>query len=170
LSSLETAGLTIFILILFVGLFTIIFGLPGTVVVEVDAFVYSLFTGFETIGLKIIFVLLIISVIAEGVDFALVVAGIVRFGVTKRRLLSVSFGSAIGAVMLTPPLLGVGAVIGLFLGGFSAMLIEELIWQNKLRPSLRTGSRVILGRALGTLLKGMFCLVMIVITLSKVYS
>lgn len=168
--TLETAGLTVFILILFVGILTTIFGLPGTVIILMDAIIYALVTGFETIGLKVIFVLLALSVIAESIDFALVAAGIARFGSSKRRIWTTIGGSIMGAIILTPLLLGVGTIMGLFLGGFLAVLVEELIWQNKLKPSLRTGSYAILGRAFGTLLKGGISFVMIIITLLKVYS
>jgi hypothetical protein len=170
LPTLEIAGLTVFILLLFVGIFTTIFGLPGTVIILIDVIIYALVTGLETIGLKVIFILLVISAIAEGLDFALVAAGVARFGSSKRRLWATFLGSAMGVMILTPLLLGFGTILGLFLGGFLAVLVEELIWQNKLKPSLRTGSYAILGRAFGTLLKGGLSFVMIIITLSQVYS
>jgi uncharacterized protein YqgC (DUF456 family) len=46
----------------------------------------------------------------------------------------------------------------------------ELLHQAKLKPALRAGYSAALGRVAGTLAKGFFALVMIIITLSNIYS
>jgi hypothetical protein len=65
---LEFAGLTIFILVLLVGFFSILLGLPGTLVILFDVLVYALATGFNRIGFKILLVLVVISAVAESLD------------------------------------------------------------------------------------------------------
>ena len=45
--SSEIAGLTVFILVLFMGIFSIVFGIPGTAVILIDVILYALITGFE---------------------------------------------------------------------------------------------------------------------------
>ncbi|MDO8785584.1 MAG: DUF456 family protein [Syntrophales bacterium] len=170
MSPIEITGLTIFILILFLGVFSTIFGLPGTVVILLDVILYALCTGFERIGFKIIAVLFIIVLLAEAIDFALLMAGVGRFWLSKRMVWVSVTGGFIGTMLLTPVLLGLGAVAGAFLGGFVVMLTVELIRQYRLKPVFRSSYRAILGRSAGILLEGFSALVMIVITLSNVYS
>ena len=47
---LELAGLTIFILLLFAGIYGAVIGLPGTILILGSVFFYALLTGFHTIG------------------------------------------------------------------------------------------------------------------------
>jgi len=167
---LEITGLTIFILVLVAGVFTTLFGLPGTVIILIDTFLYAIFTGFDKIGFKILFVLLIISLLAEALDFALGMVGMIRYGISKTALWAGLTGSLIGAAVMTPILFGFGTILGSFLGGFAAILIVELIHQGRLKPALRAGRGAMFGRLAGILAKGFLSLVMIVITLINIYS
>ncbi|MCK7511101.1 MAG: hypothetical protein MZV70_48250 [Desulfobacterales bacterium] len=69
MSAFAAAGFTVFIMILFAGIFLNLFGLPGTVVIFFDVLLYAIFTGFDPVGLKIILFLLISTIIAETIDF-----------------------------------------------------------------------------------------------------
>jgi len=71
LTPIEAVGLTVFILVLFLGIFSILFGFPGTIIILLASIVYSLITGFEKIGLKIILILAGISLSAELLEFYL---------------------------------------------------------------------------------------------------
>ncbi len=83
MSPLEIGGLTLFILVLLFGAFSILFGLPGTVIILIDAFLFAAVTGFEKIGFKILVTLLVLSVLAELADFAVGMAGAVKFGSSR---------------------------------------------------------------------------------------
>jgi len=170
LSPFEVAGLTIFILILFIGIFSIIFGFPGTIIILIDAVIYSLITGFEKIGWKIIIVLIIISLLAETFDFMLGSAGAKRFGSSKKGIVASVIGGIAGAMIMTPFLLGLGALIGAFLGGFTGIFLVELIEQKKLKPAVRAGYGALIGRIAGVFAKSFFALAMIIIILSTIYS
>ena len=170
LTPVEIAGLTIFILVLFMGIFAIILGMPGTLIILVDVILYALITGFERIGILMIVLLIIISILAEAMDFALGMSGAANFGITKRGIMASLIGSIAGAAVMTPVLLGFGTVIGIFLGGFAGFLIVELIRQATLKSSLRAGYGAILGRVAGTLMKGFCALIMIVLSLTNIYS
>ena len=170
MSPLEIAGLTIFILVLFLGVFSTIFGLPGTVIILFDVILYALFTGFERIGFKIIATLVVITVLAETLDLVLLMSVKARFGLSKRMIWVSVAGGFLGAMLLTPAFLGLGTALGAFLGGFAGMLTMELSRQHRLKPALRAGYGAILGRSAGILLKGFSALAMTVITLSNVYS
>lgn len=170
MSPFEVAGLTIFILVLFIGIFSIIFGFPGTVIILIDTVIYSLITGFKIIGWKIIAVLIILSLIAETFDFVLGSAGAKKFGSSKKGVIASVIGGIAGALLMTPFLLGLGAVIGAFLGGFTGTFLVELIEQKNLKPAFRAGYGTLIGRIAGIFAKSFFALVMIIIILSKIYS
>lgn len=170
MTPLEIAGLTVFILVLFMGIFSIIFGIPGTAVILIDVVLYALITGFERVSIKIVLILLVISILAEAIDFSFGVAGAAQFGISRRSIWISAISGFIGAVLMTPFFFGLGTVAGTFLGGFAGVLAIELIHQSKLKPALRAGYGDILGRVAGTLIKGFCALVMIVITMSNIYS
>jgi uncharacterized protein len=170
LTPLEVGGLTLFILVLLLGAFSVLFGFPGTVIILVDAFVYGAITGFEKIGLKVLIALFAFAALAEIADFAVSMAGAVRFGVSRKGFWAFTVGGFIGAILMTPLFLGLGLLIGTFLGGFIAMLIVELLARNKIKPTLRATYGAILGRVAGIGVKGLFALIMVIITLTSIYS
>jgi len=170
LTPLEIGGLTLFILVLLFGAFSILFGLPGTVIILIDASLYGAFTGFEKIGFKILLTLLILSILAELTDFAVGMTSAVNFGASRKAFWVSVIGGLIGAALLAPFWLGLGAIAGGFLGGFVGILIVELLNRNRLKPTLRAAWGALLGRAAGMFVKGFFALIMIIITLTSVYS
>jgi uncharacterized protein YqgC (DUF456 family) len=170
LTPLEVGGLTLFILVLLLGAFSVLFGFPGTVIILADAFIYGAITGFEKIGLKILITLLVLALLAEMADFAVSMAGAVRFGVSRKGFLAFTVGGFIGALLMTPFFLGLGLLIGTFLGGFIAMLIVELLARSKIKPTLRATYGAILGRVAGICVKGIFALIMVIMTLTSIYS
>jgi hypothetical protein len=170
LTPLEAGGLTLFIVVLLFGAFSVLFGLPGTVIILVDALVYAVATGFESIGVKILVTLLVLSLLAEVADFAAGMAGAVNFGVSRKGFLAFTAGGFIGALLLSPFLFGLGLILGAFVGGFIAIVIVELLARSKLRPTLRAAYGAILGRVAGMCVKGFIALIMVIITLTSVYS
>ncbi len=166
----EATILAIFVVILFVGLFSIIFGLPGTFLILGDVITYSWITGFEKIGFKIIIALVFISLLAEIMDFFLGIAGTRRYGSSKTGVVLSIIGGIIGAILMTPVLLGLGAIIGVFLGGFAGAFLGEYLEQRKLKPAMRAGYGALIGRIAGILVKGSLAIVMIAITMSAIYS
>jgi uncharacterized protein YqgC (DUF456 family) len=167
---LEVGGLTLFILVLLLGIFSILFGFPGTVIILIDAFVYGAITGFEKIGLKTLVALLVLCVLAEFADFAVSLAGAVKFGVSRKGFWAFMIGGILGALLMTPLFLGLGFLIGTFAGGFIATLTVELLARSKLKPSLRATYGAVLGRVAGIGVKGLFALIMVIMTLTSIYS
>ncbi|MBN1382867.1 MAG: DUF456 domain-containing protein [Deltaproteobacteria bacterium] len=170
MSPLEIAGLTIFILVLLLGIFSIIFGFPGTVIIFIDVLIYAIITGFTKIGLKILIILAVLMIIAEVIEFFLGVAGAAKFGASNKGIWASIIGSIIGAMIMTPYLMGLGMIIGAFIGGFFGVLVVELIRQQGMRPAFRAGYGAFLGRVAGIFVKGILSIVMIVITLMNIYS
>jgi len=170
LSPFEVAGLTVFMLVLFLGIFITVFGLPGTVLILIDVMAYALLTGFDRIGFKVILILILIAVVAELIDFGLGMAGAVRFGSSRAGMWAALVGSLAGAVILTPFFLGLGVLLGTFIGGGIAVFITEMIRRRKLKPAFRASIGAVLGRMTGIAVKGMLSIIMVVITLHGIYS
>jgi len=170
-SPLETAGLATFIVILFIGLYSILFGFPGTLLIVLDVVVFSWITGFNTIGFTIIVVLFFISLIAETIDFLLGTAsGVRRMGLSMKGFFISIIGSIIGAALLTPVLFGLGTIAGIFLGGFTGLLISGYMDDRAVKPSFRSGVKALLQQYVGTFVKGLLAIAMMILSLSAIYS
>lgn len=169
MSAFAAAGFTVFILILFAGIFLNFFGLPGTVVIFFDVLFYIIFTGFDHVGLKIILLLLISTIIAEIIDF-LVMAGRYQPMISKKSFGAAAIGAVGGAFLLTPFFWGPGTWGGFFLGGLAGVLTAEFIHQSKLKAPFRTPGRAILAMIGGKMVKGLIALFMIAFSLSNIYS
>jgi len=166
----EATVLTVFVIILFVGLFFIIFGLPGTFLILGDVIIYAWITGFEKIGFKIIIALVFISLLAETIDFFLGIAGARRYGASKTGVTFSIIGGIIGAILMTPVLLGLGAVIGVFIGGFAGAFLGEYLEQKKVKTAFKAGWGSVVGRFAGILVKGFLAIVMVTIAMAAIYS
>jgi len=169
LSFFAEAGFTIFILILFAGIFLNLYGLPGTVVIFFDVLFYSIFTGFDRVGLKIILFLLICAITAETIDFFIVIGETAQPLVSKESFAAVVSGALIGTFLLTPFLGGPGIWIGFFSGGFAGILTIEVIRQSKLKAPHRALNRAIVTMAGKKIIKGFITLCMIAFSLSNIY-
>jgi uncharacterized protein YqgC (DUF456 family) len=170
LTPLEIAGLTIFILVLFGGIFTTIFGLPGTIVVFLDVIIYSWVTGGDKVGLKIIAILFFLSLAAESVDLILGAVTSRRYGLSAKEVLAAIIGGIAGVVLLTPLLLGLGTITGMFLGGATGFFLVDYLDERRLKPAFRVGFKAFMKRIFRVLLKGFFAIVMTIITLTAIYS
>jgi uncharacterized protein YqgC (DUF456 family) len=170
LSPLEIGGVSLFILVLLIGAYSILFGFPGTVIILLDTVIYAAFTGFESISVRILLTLLILSALAEIADFAMGMAGAVKLGATRSGFFAFLIGGPIGALVMTPFLLGLGLIAGIFWGGFTAMLMMHLIDRSRMKPNLRATYGEVFGRAAGVCVKGTFALIMVIISLTSLYS
>jgi uncharacterized protein YqgC (DUF456 family) len=169
LSFFAAAGFTVFILILFLGVYLTLFGLPGTIVIFFDVLFYIIFTGFDHVGFRIILFLLISTIIAETIDF-LVMAGGYKPMTSKKSFGAAAIGAVIGAFLLTPFFWGPGTWGGFFLGGLAGVLTIEFVHQSKLKAPFRTPGSAILAMIGGKMVKGLIALFMIAFSLSNIYS
>jgi uncharacterized protein YqgC (DUF456 family) len=170
LSFFAMAGLAIFILVLFAGIFLSLFGLPGTLVIFFDVLVYAIFTGFDHIGWKILLFLFITAIIAEIMDFLLDMSGGLKPMNAKKSMLVAAIGAITGTFILTPLFWGPGIWAGFFLGGFTGILIVEFLRQSKLKKPFRATNRAIFTMIGRKLAKGFIALFMIAVSLSNIYS
>lgn len=165
-----SAGFSIFILILFAGIFLNLFGLPGTVVIFFDVMLYAILTGFDHVGGKIILFLLIFTIIAETIDLFFVIGGSSQPVASKKSLGAAALGAVVGIFLLTPLWGGPGIWIGFFTGGLAGTLIIEFIHQSKLKAPFRMSGRAVFAMVGGKMFKGLITLSMIAFSLSNIYS
>lgn len=170
MSTLAAVGFAVFILILFIGIYLSLFGLPGTVIIFIDVLAYAAITGFDRIGFKIILFLLVFSIMAEMIDFLLGMAGALMPLPSKKLLGASAIGAIAGTFILTPVLRGLGIFGGFFLGCFAGILIMEFIRQSKLQTPFKASNRAIFAMIGGKMAKGFIALTMIALSLSNIYS
>lgn len=171
MSFFAAAGFTVFIVILFTGIFLNLFGLPGTVVIFLDVLLYAILTGFEYTGLKIILFLFISSVIAETIEFFWIISEAPQQAVSQKKSFKAALlGAFAGTLLLTPFWGGPGIWIGFFLGGLTGILMTEIVRQAHLKAPHRTLHRVIFTILGKNTVKGFISLSMIAFSLSHIYS
>jgi len=170
LSFSETFGLTVFILVLFAGIYLSMLSLPGTVIIFIDVLIYAVVSDFDSISFQIIFLLLLFSVIAEGFEILSGMVGALRPLFSKQLFWASSLGAFAGAFTLTPLLWGLGTFGGFFLGCLGGILIVELIRQVKLQVPFKASNRAMFAMIGAKAIKGCLALMMIVLSLSNIYS
>jgi uncharacterized protein len=171
LSLFAATVFTVFILILFAGIFLNFFGMPGTAVIFFDVLFYAIFTGFDHnhVGFNLVLFLLVATIIAETIDF-LVMAGRYQPMTSKKSFGAAAIGAFTGIFLLTPFFGGPGIWGGFFLGGLAGILTMEFIHQSKLKAPFRTPGRAIIAMIGGKMVKGFIALFMIAFSLSNIYS
>jgi uncharacterized protein YqgC (DUF456 family) len=170
LSPLASAGFTVFILLLFAGMYLSLVGLPGTVVIFADVLAYAAFTGFDRVGIKILLFLLFFSIIAEVIDVFLGMTGALTPIPSKNMFFASMSGAVVGMCILTPVLYGLGTFGGFFLGCLIGILFAEFLRQSELEAPFKASTRAIFIMIGGKMAKGSVALVMILLSLANIYS
>jgi len=170
LPTLEIIGLSLFVIFLLLGLFSIIFGLPGAVIIAVVVLAYAAVTGFTVIGWKLLLVIVALAVLAETLEFIIGMHVASQFGLSMKGFWASLIGSMIGAAALTPFFLGFGAIAGIFLGGMAGLLMMEMVHRKRLKAAFRASLGMVLGRVAGICVKGCLAFVMVILALNAVYS
>jgi len=170
LSSFASAGFAAFILLLFVGIYLSLFGLPGTVLIFLDVLIYALFTGFTQVGWKILLILLVLTMLAEAVDLWTGLIKAPQPPVTGKSLGGAIIGATVGMILLTPVFWGPGLWGGFFLGGLAGLLIMEWFRQSELKIPQQATYGAFFAMIGQKMLKGSLALMMIFVSLSNIYS
>jgi len=169
-SPFETLGFTVFILVLFLGVYAIIYGFPGTVIIFIDALVFSAATGFSIIEWKHLVCIALIVLSVETADALIGLSNTKRPAVSRAGIVASGAGAAIGAVVLTPLLLAPGTFLGMFLGGLAGLFVMQRIEQHTLKPVFREPTKAMLVRIAATCGKGTAAMAMAVFMLARLYS
>ena len=180
LSVLAYIGIVVFVLVLILGVLATLLGLPGTVLILVDSFVYSAIHGFAKPPWWLLVILLGISVVAETSDGLLSMLSVKKFGGGTKTSLWALGGGVAGAIIggLLSPLFGLlgplGVILppiaGALLGGYFAGYYCELRQGKSPPDARRAGWGAVVGRLAAGLMKALLGSVMIALTLWSIFG
>jgi uncharacterized protein YqgC (DUF456 family) len=149
------------------GLISIPFGFPGTLVMLGCVLVYALLTHFAA-GVSVAFLIFLcaMTLAAETADHWLSAIGAKRYGASSRSMWLSCIGGILGAVLIGAPLAvffgPLGPVAGGLVGAFAIVVIHELYLRKNLAEALRAGWGTFLGRMAGMVLKLVISIAIIV--------
>ena len=180
-------GTTLFVIVLFLGILAALVGLPGTVLILLDAVVFSACHSFQRPPWGLLLVLLGMSVLAETSDNLLSALGVKLGGGSGKTSLWALIGGVVGAIVGAnfSPLLSLfgvaGGVAGVIFGalvpplvlaaggGFLASYLYELRTGKSPAEARQAGWAALLGRLAGVLSKVILASVMVGVILLAVF-
>lgn len=166
----EIVGLVLLVLALLGGLFAVVLGLPGTFIILAASALYSWLTGFQVISIALLVWLLVLALVAEGVEFFAGLWGARRFGGSRGAMLASLLGGILGAFALTPFLFGLGSVPGAFLGAFAGAFIVTYLERRKMAAAWQVGWGALLARVFATVFKGAAAVAMVALDILALLS
>ncbi len=146
------------------GLALVALGLPGLWLMVAAVVGYGWLTGFRSIGLVTIAIVLALALLGELFELWLGYGLARRYGGSKRAGWGALIGGLVGAVVGVPVPL-VGSVIGALLGSFAGAMLFEYSRTWTAGPAVRAGWGALLGRVAATTAKIAVGIVMAVVAL-----
>ena len=152
-----------------VGLAMIPLGLPGLWVMVGGILAYGWLTGFRTVSVVMIAIILAIAFLGEIIDNWLGFRFAKRYGGSTRSGWGALLGGLVGAVIGVPVAI-VGSVIGAFLGSFLGAAVFELSYSRHAGVAARAGWGAVMGRIAAAAVKIALGIVIAVIGLFAALS
>src|SRR5215471_5029277 len=114
-----------------VGLVSIPFGFPGTIIILISISVYAVLTDFQAgIGAPFVIVFCVLTLAAETADHWLGAIGARHYGASRASVWLSFIGGIAGAIMIGGPLAiafgPLGPLAGGFVGAFAIVVAHEL--------------------------------------------
>ena len=135
-----------------IGLVLVPLGLPGLWLMVIGVIGYGWLTGFRTIGVATIAIVIALAVLGEILE-AWVGFGLARrYGGSNRAGWGALVGGIVGALVGVPVPI-IGSVIGAFVGSFAGAAVFEYSWSRVPGTAVRAGWGAMLGRALAAATK-----------------
>jgi len=135
-----------------IGLALIPLGLPGLWIMVGGILAYGWLTGFRSVGVIMIAIVLGIAFFAEIVDNWLGFRFAKRYGGSTRSGWGALLGGLVGAVIGVPIAL-IGSVIGAFVGSFIGAALFELSYSRHAGVAARAGWGAVMGRVAAAAVK-----------------
>lgn len=170
MSPLDVPVLTVFILLLFAGVYSTVYGLPGTLAILLAVAVFAALTGFEIIRPVHLLAIGILAALVEALDTVIGLSSTRRPSITLTGIAASLGGSIAGSLILTPLLYGLGTLLGIFLGGFAGLTIAQKIEQRKLKPAFREPAKGTFLRSASVCVKGTVAMGSTAFVLTRIYS
>jgi len=160
----ELLGIVILGVTTLIGLALIPLGLPGLWVMVGGVLAYGWLTGFRTIGVATIAIVLGIAFVGEIIESWLGFRFAKRYGGSSRSGWGALIGGLVGAVIGVPIAI-IGSVIGAFLGSFIGAALFEFSYSRQAGVATRAGWGAVVGRAAAAAAKIALGLIIAVIAL-----
>jgi hypothetical protein len=164
----HTLSLFLLAAVCFAALVSLLFGLPGTMVIVAAAVLYAWATEFAAVTWGTIGWLALLAVIGEGLEFLTGAVGAAGERPSKRVTVAALAGGFIGGVVGTPLLFGIGSLLGVLAGAFAGAALAVVSEGGSRAAALRTGVAALRGRLLGFVLKVSVAIVMVVVLAAAV--
>jgi uncharacterized protein YqgC (DUF456 family) len=144
-------GLLFLVVIMFVSLVLIPFGLPGLWLMIVGAVSYSLLLP-GSIGWVTLVGACVLALVAEVLEFTLAGKYTRKYGGSSRATWGAILGGIVGAVIGVPVPI-IGSIVGAFAGTFAGALIAEFSRGSSSRDATRAATGALVGRAVAAAMK-----------------
>jgi uncharacterized protein len=128
------------------GLVLVPFGLPGLWVMALGVIGYGSLTGFHSVGVGIITLVVGLAFLGEIVDWWLGFRFAVKYGGSRRAGWGALIGGIVGAIVGVPVPV-IGSVVGAFVGSFAGAALFEYTREQHAGVAVRAGWGAMLGRA-----------------------
>ena len=154
------------LILLVVGLFVNILGLPGLwlMVASYGAYAWATWSR-DYVGISSLITIIVLALLAELVEFIAGAAGSKAAGGSKRGMAGAIIGGIAGGIAGTPIFPVVGTIIGACFGSFAgAFLVEAAIGRTR-EDSIKIGLGAAKGRFMGIVAKLAFGIAMLVVAL-----
>src|SRR6267378_896447 len=149
---MTTLALVLLIGLGLAGLALIPLGLPGLWVMVGGILAYGWLTGFRSVGIATIVIVLGIAFLGEIIDNWLGFRFAKRYGGSSRSGWGALIGGLVGAVIGVPVAI-IGSVIGAFLGSFIGAALFEYTYSRHVGVASRAGWGALMGRAAASAVK-----------------
>jgi hypothetical protein len=164
------AGAILFILLLLLCWATNFFSLPANWINLLFLALWK-WTHADTMegGWLFFGVLALLAAVAEVIEFFSQVWGAKRYGATGKGSWGAFLGALAGALFGAPFFFGIGALVGAVAGAFAGSLLLELLSGRVPSEALRASKGAMFGRILGFVAKAGFGMVMISLSVPRIW-
>lgn len=158
---LHVLGIVLLLAACGAALFTLVLGLPGTMLIVGFALLYGWATDFTVIQWSTIGWLALLAVIAEGLEFLASGAGAAGSRPSTRVTVGALLGAFAGGIVGAPFFFGIGALFGALGGAFTGAFLAVRSEGGSMDDSVTTGFAALRGRLLGFVVKSSIAVVMV---------
>jgi uncharacterized protein YqgC (DUF456 family) len=142
----DAFAIAILIVGIVAGLVLVPLGLPGLWVMVGAILLFGWLTGFRSLNVTLIVVILILALVGEIIESWLGFRFAKRYGGSSRSGWGALIGGIVGAIIGVPVPV-IGSVIGAFLGSFVGAALFEYTATRRLDVATRAGWGSVVGRA-----------------------
>lgn len=144
------------LVVMFIGLIgTFLPAIPGPGLIFFAALIYGIITGFESLSIISVVIILILGVLTIILDNVTSLITTKKVGGSKYGIIGAIIGGIIGFLALN--------FIGLIIGQFIGTIVGELFVKKSLNDSFKIGFAGFIGYLLGVVLNSTIAVIMIVI-------